>query len=266
MARLPTGYREESETAAPDLGELSEVDPSFVARYGRVITRRGVAAVPRAIFTHQSALSLTPQQVWFITYIFSFQWDTALPYPSIRHMAALTGYSRVQLHNIKSELVNMSYLRLVHRANESGGQDTNAYDFSGLLDAIRAQLKPDPRPVEGEDEQPASEEKASPSRLLPGRRGRRTPVIPERTQLPGEGSTQLSARDRIQLHRGNGKEFSEGDSVQFAGGGRNKLPAGGRGYLPGEDSAELSPPDSNRLATPGNARKGRESHPLITRG
>ena len=81
------------------------MDPSFVARYGRVITRRGVAAVPRAIFTHQAELTLTPQQVWFITYIFSFQWDTALPYPSIRKMSSITGYSSVQLHTIKAELV-----------------------------------------------------------------------------------------------------------------------------------------------------------------
>src|SRR3954454_15085734 len=31
----------------------TELDSSFVARFGRVIARRGVAAVPRAIFTHQ---------------------------------------------------------------------------------------------------------------------------------------------------------------------------------------------------------------------
>ena len=128
----------------PDMVELNEIDSSFVARYGRVIARHGVAAVPHAIFTHQKALSLTAQQVWFVTYIFSFQWDTALPYPSIRRMSLQTGYSTVQLHNIKSELVDIGYLRLVRRINMEGGQDTNAYDFSGLLEAIRAQLQPDP--------------------------------------------------------------------------------------------------------------------------
>ena len=50
-----------------------------------------------------------------MTYIFSFQWDTALPYPSIRRMSLPTGYSTVQLHNIKSELVEIGYLRLVRR-------------------------------------------------------------------------------------------------------------------------------------------------------
>lgn len=55
---------------ASSAAESNEMDPSFVARFGRVIARRGVAAVPRAIFTHQKALELSPQQVWFISYIF----------------------------------------------------------------------------------------------------------------------------------------------------------------------------------------------------
>jgi AraC-like DNA-binding protein len=95
-------------------------DPSFVARYGRVISRYGVAAVPRAIFTHQRFLGLEPQQVWFATYIFSYQWDTTLPYPSIVKMAEHTGYTPAYLHRIKGSLVEKGYLRLVHRTNAAG--------------------------------------------------------------------------------------------------------------------------------------------------
>jgi hypothetical protein len=55
-------------------------------------------------------------------------------------MSTNTGYNRAYLHEIKASLVKSGYLRLVHRTNDLGGQDTNAYDFSGLLDAIRVQL------------------------------------------------------------------------------------------------------------------------------
>lgn len=127
---------------SPGEEDYAEYDSSFIARYGRVICKHGVAAIPRALFAHQRALGLSPQQVWFVCYIFSFQWDTALPYPSLRKMAERTGYSRQQLINIKSSLVEAGYLRLVHRYSENG-QDTNAYDFSGLLEAIRKQLQPD---------------------------------------------------------------------------------------------------------------------------
>ena len=67
--------------------ERAQHDPSFVARYGRVLARYGVAAVPRALFTCSKELGMTPQQVWFVAYIFSYQWDTSLPYPSIVRMS-----------------------------------------------------------------------------------------------------------------------------------------------------------------------------------
>ena len=99
-----------ADVQAIDTANPAELDSSFVARFGRVIARRGVAAVPRALFTHQKALGITPQQVWFVSYIFSFQWSTTLPYPSINKMVQHTGYSRAHLHTIKAELVDAGYL------------------------------------------------------------------------------------------------------------------------------------------------------------
>jgi hypothetical protein len=123
--------------------EPADHDMSFLARFGRVIARYGVAAVPQAIFSYQAALGLKPQQVWFIAYIFSYQWRKALPYPSIVKMSARTGYSTVQLHEIKASLVDLGYLHLVPRSTKYGGRDSNAYDFSGLFDALRAYLQRD---------------------------------------------------------------------------------------------------------------------------
>lgn len=123
--------------------EPPDHDMSFLARFGRVIARYGVAAVPQAVFTYQAALDLKPQQVWFISYIFSYQWRKALPYPSIVKMSARTGYSTVQLHEIKASLVELGYLHLVPRSTKYGGRASNAYDFSGLFDALRAHLQHD---------------------------------------------------------------------------------------------------------------------------
>ena len=256
----PAANEIRAESEAPDLGELSEVDPSFVARYGRVITRRGVAAVPRAVFTHQAALGLTPQQVWFITYIFSFQWDTALPYPSIRRMSTLTGYSSVQLHNIKSELVRAGYLRLVHRRDEQGGQDTNAYDFSGLLDAIRAHLQPD---IPKADTRQEAVMESTPAMPIARRRGKRgvepgrgglskgdSSYLPagDSAQFAGRDRAELSGRNREQLSEGGSKVYAGGDVVQFTGRDSNRLPGRGRRDLSGGDSEELPDGDSAQLS------------------
>ncbi|HYP40803.1 MAG TPA: helix-turn-helix domain-containing protein [Chloroflexia bacterium] len=126
---------------APSLTEAVELDFSFLARYGRVLLRYGIATVPKAIFTYQAALGLTPQQVWFVCYILSFQWDTSLPYPSMNKMAERTGYSKRQLLRIKDELVASDYLEVVRRTSSDRGNDTNAYDFSLLLEAIRRELQ-----------------------------------------------------------------------------------------------------------------------------
>ncbi len=206
--------------SSPGEQDYAEYDPSFVARYGRVICKHGVAAIPRALFTHQQALKLSPQQVWFVCYIFSFQWDTALPYPSLRKMAERTGYSRQHLINIKSTLVEAEYLRLVHRYSENG-QDTNAYDFSGLLEAIRKQLQPE-QPTEeevvstdeGEEQNPDSgSEEETQGRAS----GRQRQVRRSRFSIP-QPTGELTPSSLASSTRAPSGNSSEGIEQGFTGG------------------------------------------------
>jgi hypothetical protein len=186
--------------------EPADHDMSFLARFGRVIARYGVAAVPQAVFTYQAALDLKPQQVWFIAYIFSYQWKKALPYPSIVKMSARTGYSTVQLHEIKASLVDLGYLRLVPRSTRYGGRDSNAYDFSGLFDAIRAQLQRDHAQGKGVARQntlptPQPAARPRPSR----RRGRTAAQHPALMRSENQGDSELS-------YQGDSKLIWEDDS------------------------------------------------------
>ncbi|MEO5952960.1 MAG: hypothetical protein ABIQ44_10900, partial [Chloroflexia bacterium] len=118
-------------------------DHSFVARFGSVIVSRGVAAVPQALFNFEGDLGLTPQQMWFILYILSVPWAPPFPYPSLLKMATRTGYSKMQLHEIKNSLVTAGLLRLVRRTKEDGGQDSNGYDFAPLFEVLRKRLQGD---------------------------------------------------------------------------------------------------------------------------
>ena len=259
-APLANAIRAEDDNP-PDMAELGQVDPSFVARYGRVITRRGVAAVPRAIFTHQAALKLTPQQVWFVTYIFSFQWDTALPYPSIRKMSNITGYSSVQLHTIKAELVAMGYLRLVHRANEQGGQDTNAYDFSGLLDKVRELLQPAAATKDEGRTAKEADNNNQEAKPIVRRRGRRT-----HANLSEPDSVHLTRADSTDLPRGSSVQLSGEGSIQLPGGNSIQLTGGGLSNLPGRDHADLSEEGSEELAEPGNGTHAGGTSTRYSRG
>ncbi|MEO8289183.1 MAG: hypothetical protein ABI670_22470 [Chloroflexota bacterium] len=182
--------------------QAGQADSSFLARYGRVILGYGIASVPRALFTHQKTLDLTPQQVWFTCYILSFQWDIALPYPSINRMAERTGYSKQQLHTLKGELVAKGYLYVERRLAEGGGNDTNLYDFSPLLDAIRSQLEPGAAaPEEMQESNP--EEQATGSGIEGQTEGEETleenkAVSVRRRHRPSQPKYARGARDNSQ--------------------------------------------------------------------
>ncbi len=190
----------------PDPMPAEGRDRSFIARYGRVISQKGIAAVPQALFTHQAALALSPQQTWFVAYILGRRWTTNLPHPSLRRMAQCTGYSERQIHNLKEELVTAGYLRLVQRRDASGGQDTNGYDFSGLLTAITVRLQagaPSDEPVRRREV--AALVPVPVRQVLPPRRGRRgpalTPVQQDSVPLVQESSAvavQESAQPLVQ--------------------------------------------------------------------
>jgi hypothetical protein len=211
LATAPTAFNPIQATEEGAKAETVQGDNSFVARYGRVIARYGVAAVPWALFTHQAAFGLTPQQVWFIAYIFSFQWDTNLPYPSLRRMAEATGYSTVQLHTIKAELVEAGYLRLIHRRSADGGQDANAYDFSPLLETITGQLR-----SRNEDSLQPPPPPRPPPPAQP-RRGRRTIRQEDDSNLSRGGDIELIRRDDKELTGGDDRGLSRGDGDYLPG-------------------------------------------------
>lgn len=121
---------------------------AFLSRYGATILRGGIATIPTALFTYGAILDLSPQETWFISYILAHKWDEDLPYPSLRKMAERTGLSVRQLHRIKDSIIDKGYLALVprHRASD-GGQDSNAYDFSGLFARLEELLRSEGRAV-----------------------------------------------------------------------------------------------------------------------
>ena len=172
---------------------------SFMARYGAAIVSRGIAAVPQAVFTYGGELGLTPQQSWFICYIFSVPWSPPFPYPSLIKMAARTGYSKMQLHEIKNSLVERGYLRLVHRTKSDGGQDSNGYDFAGLFEALRERLQGKSEPGKG----------ATSLQTHPTSPVEETPSPPQRPARQGSAAARIGAARRT-LHSGPEPEMGRG--------------------------------------------------------
>ncbi|MGB9859396.1 MAG: helix-turn-helix domain-containing protein, partial [Moorellaceae bacterium] len=107
---------------------------TFLERFGQAILSVGITPIPTGLFRWQKALGLIPEELWFVSYILSYQWKDGLPYPSLRKMAALSGVSLRRIHRTKNHLIEKGYLEVKHQRRSDGGQDRNLYDFSGLFD------------------------------------------------------------------------------------------------------------------------------------
>ncbi len=96
---------------------------SFAGHYGQLILSDGVAPIPRALYLYQRALNLSPQQVWFISYVLSHKWDEGLPHPRLQEMARHATLGLRQIKNIKSSIVQAGLLRIIPRYGTGGEQD-----------------------------------------------------------------------------------------------------------------------------------------------
>src|SRR4051794_28645642 len=114
---------------------------SFLDRYGATILSGGVAAIPNALYLFQAQLGLSPQEVWFISYILVHRWEDEYPHPSLVRMEQRTGHGQRQLHRIKDSLIAKGYLRLVERFDARGGQAANGYDFTALFTRMAALIR-----------------------------------------------------------------------------------------------------------------------------
>jgi hypothetical protein len=250
---------------------------SFLARYGAAIVSRGIAAVPQALFTYQGDLELSPQQVWFICYIFSVPWSPPYPYPSLIKMAQRTGYSKMQLHEIKNSLVERGLMRVVHRTKRDRGQDTNGYDFEGLFEALRERLQGGANRGRGTDSgdlAPAAAEMPATIPHRPPRQGAAAARAGAQKRLtqahPGATNGHTVEADRELTRVGDRNGSMEGDN-KLTGVAARGLTGVGGGKLTGEKGPGLTGPVKGRPATrlartlPGRrAESGHESEPSST--
>src|SRR5689334_916938 len=83
---------------------------SFLVRFGQVIVRHGIAAIPSAIFHFQGELQLTAQEVWFISAVLAHKWTEELPHPNLSRMSLQTGVQERRLRRYKQSLASIGYL------------------------------------------------------------------------------------------------------------------------------------------------------------
>ena len=98
----------------------------------------GWTVLPSVILDRQRALGLTPQDVCILMHLAKYWWyEDNLPHPSKKAIAECMNVSESTVQRRIRQMEIAGFIKRIKRSNpKTGGQQTNAYDFSGLINAV----------------------------------------------------------------------------------------------------------------------------------
>ena len=134
-------------------------------KWTKQVMAAGWTAIPSVIFKYQQKLGLQPLDLNILFNIASYWWYAERkPYPSKAQLAAEIGVDPRTVQRRIAAMEKRGYIKREPRKHHLRGNDTNVYDLSGLIEAIK------PYAQEMADEKDKKQAKAA------LRRGGRTPL------------------------------------------------------------------------------------------
>ena len=87
----------------------------------------------------QAELGLTPAQINVLLHLMDHWWHTGegLPWPAKETIANRMSKTPRQVQRILTDLENEGLIKRISRYYENGGQRSNAYDLTGLVDRLK---------------------------------------------------------------------------------------------------------------------------------
>jgi DNA-binding transcriptional regulator YhcF (GntR family) len=105
-------------------------------KWGKALINSGWTAFPSVIIEKQHALGLTAMDINIILYLSTHWWEAERkPYPSKKTIAQALGVTPRTIQKRIAALEQLNFIRRVYRPHELKGNDTNIYDFTGLIEA-----------------------------------------------------------------------------------------------------------------------------------
>lgn len=131
-------------------------------RWGKNVIKAGYTVVPSIILRAQARLHINAVELAVLLHLLDHWWDNAeMPFPSKKRVAERLGVSAKTVQRAMVALENEGLVRRVKRSNGNGGQASNLYDLTPLIERIR--------PIADEDIE--AKKKTSEMRRSVGRNG-----------------------------------------------------------------------------------------------
>ncbi len=102
----------------------------------------GWTAIPNILLTRQQALGIDAVKLNILLVLLKHWWDKpAMPYPSKTTIAEIVGREKSTVQKHIKEMENKGLLKRKGRFHSAGGQTSNVYDLSGLIEQLKALSK-----------------------------------------------------------------------------------------------------------------------------
>lgn len=107
-------------------------------KWGDELVDAGYTILPNTLILRQKALGLEPIHVNILLVLFTYWWTAdALPYPSKKTMAEIIGVDESTIRRRIAEMEGWKFIKRVQRRVAHDRNQTNIYDFSGLIEALQ---------------------------------------------------------------------------------------------------------------------------------
>lgn len=107
-------------------------------RWGKNVIKAGYTVVPSIILRAQSRLHINAIELAVLLHLLDHWWDNAeMPFPSKKRIAERLGVSDKTVQRAIVALETENLVRRVKRSNGNGGQASNLYDLTPLIERIR---------------------------------------------------------------------------------------------------------------------------------
>lgn len=106
-------------------------------KWTKPVMAAGWTAIPSVLLEQQQALGLSAMEINILLHLIRHWWKKDdLPYPSKQTIADCVGVDRRTVQRHIEQMEKRGLIRRAHRFHPSGGQQSNFYDFSGLIKAL----------------------------------------------------------------------------------------------------------------------------------
>lgn len=107
-------------------------------KWGKAVMKHGFSIIPSLILRAQERLGLSPSQLAVLLQVLDHWWDREkLPFPGKAELARRLNLSPRQVGRYLTELHDAGYIRRIARHQKHGGQTSNYYDPSGLVERLQ---------------------------------------------------------------------------------------------------------------------------------